>query len=215
MAIFSKTFYFRKGVVMNVRMVLGIAMVFLLMNGSALWASEEMTPEGSLVEKAGKAAEEGQISGLTGAGETDVSAAQKAAAAAAGAEGADLSSLLTSELGVTETQAQGGAGAIFRQAQQNMPEDDFGTLRKSVPNMDTLLSAAPPVGSGEGGLLKKGLSMAGDSAGGLGSLTELAGVFGKLGLSPEMVGKFVPLIANYVQSSGGDGAMNLLMNALK
>jgi hypothetical protein len=197
-------------------MILGIAVGLLLVNGSALWASDEMKPEGSLLETAGKAAEEAQIPGLTGAGETDVADAQEAAAAKAGAEGMDLSALLTSELDVTEAQAQGGAGAIFRQARENMSTDDFGTLRSAVPNMDSLLSAAPPVGSGEsGGLLKKGLSMAGDSAGGLGSLTELSGVFGKLGLSPEMVGKFVPLIANYVQSSGGDGAMNLLMNALK
>ncbi|MFP4308619.1 MAG: DUF2780 domain-containing protein [Desulfococcaceae bacterium] len=74
---------------------------------------------------------------------------------------------------------------MFRQARQNMPEDDFGALRSAVPNMDALLSAASAVGSGGGGPLEKGLSMAGNTAGGLGGLAELAGASGSWGCRPK------------------------------
>jgi Protein of unknown function VcgC/VcgE (DUF2780) len=50
---------------------------------------------------------------------------------------------------------------------------------------------------------------------GLGGLTSVAGSFQKLGLSPEMVGQFVPVIEQYVSSKGGSGVASLLGGVLK
>jgi hypothetical protein len=48
----------------------------------------------------------------------------------------------------------------------------------------------------------------------VGGLTTLADSFSKIGLSPDMVNKFVPVILDFVKSEGGQQAMTLLKNAL-
>jgi hypothetical protein len=55
----------------------------------------------------------------------------------------------------------------------------------------------------------------GGKAGELGNMASLAGGFSKLGLDSGMVGKFIPIVLSYVQEKGGDGAMQLLQNALQ
>ena len=51
--------------------------------------------------------------------------------------------------------------------------------------------------------------------GGAGGLASPAGGFKNLGLDGGMVGKFVPIILQFVQSKGGEGAKALLEKALK
>ena len=48
----------------------------------------------------------------------------------------------------------------------------------------------------------------------LGGMAGLTGAFGKLGLSGDMVGKFVPIILDYVKGKGGEQVMGLLKGAL-
>lgn len=127
------------------------------------------------------------------------------------AAGADLVSLLTSELGVTKDQAQGGAGAIFDFAKGKLSADDFSKIADAVPNMDSLLKAAPAAG---GGLTKKLGSLTGGGSS-LGGLASLAGSFSKLGLNADMVSKFVPQILSFVESSGGQGVMKVLQGILQ
>ena len=43
---------------------------------------------------------------------------------------------------------------------------------------------------------------------------DLAGQFGKLGLSPGSIKEFIPVILEYAQSEGGTQVMNLLKGAL-
>jgi hypothetical protein len=43
----------------------------------------------------------------------------------------------------------------------------------------------------------------------------LASSFSSLGLSSDMVGKFVPVILEYAKSKGGDGVSSILQGALK
>jgi hypothetical protein len=118
---------------------------------------------------------------------------------------------LTSQLGVSEEQATGGAGAIFQVAQDRMAPPQFSQLSDAVPGIDGLLGAAPPLG-GTSGMLGGATSALG--MGELGGLTELAGPFTKLGLSPDMASQFVPIVLDYVQSEGGQQAMSLLQTAL-
>jgi hypothetical protein len=50
----------------------------------------------------------------------------------------------------------------------------------------------------------------GVDAGGLGSLASLAGGFGKLDLSGDMVQKFVAIATKYLTDKGGDAVGNIM-----
>jgi hypothetical protein len=121
--------------------------------------------------------------------------------------------LLTEQLDVTDDQAAGGAGAIFEYAKDQLGTDDFSQIAQVVPNMDTLLGAAPKNEMG-GGIVDQGLSALGADTGSLGKLAALAGPFNQLGLSPDMVSQFVPIVLDYVKSTGGETTMDLLRSTL-
>lgn len=128
----------------------------------------------------------------------------------AGASTMGLVSSLTKNLGVSNEQAMGGAGALLGLAKKTLSSSEFAKISESIPGMDSLLSAAPKAA----GLTEKlgGLGGSTDTASGLASV---AGSFSKLGLSPDMAGKFVPEILDYTKSSGGEGVMNMLKGAWK
>lgn len=106
-----------------------------------------------------------------------------------------LVGLLTSQLGVSKEQALGGAGAIFSAAQNNMSADNFGSLAKSVPGMDSMLSAVPAVAAGGGNDM-------------------IATAFNAVGMNSGMLRQFMPVILGYVQNQGGNDAMGMLQSAL-
>ena len=81
-----------------------------------------------------------------------------------GSASADVGKLigsLTDLLGVNEEQASGGAGAVFRQAKNNMSSGDYSQLLKAIPGIDSLIQTAPQVS----GLAGKASSMFGSSLG--------------------------------------------------
>jgi hypothetical protein len=49
----------------------------------------------------------------------------------------------------------------------------------------------------------------------VGGLASAATAFQKLGLSPNMVEKFVPIMTNFLQAKGGSSVASLLSGALK
>lgn len=130
------------------------------------------------------------------------------------AQGLDLVGLLTKNLGVTHQQAEGGAGSIFNAASQKMSVEDFSTVTHALPEVKSLMNAAPQAETGSGtiGGLSSMLSQGGSS---MGTLTDLAGSFSKLGLGGDMVGKFIPVVLEYAQGKGGDTVANLLKMALQ
>ena len=122
-----------------------------------------------------------------------------------------LVDLLTSQLGVTNSQAEGGAGSIFQLAKQNLSVEDFSSIAKAVPGIDKMLGAAPKM-EGSSSSLGSISSMMGSNK--LGGMAGLASSFEKLGLSGDMVDKFMPIILDYVKNKGGEHAMSLLKGAL-
>ncbi len=129
----------------------------------------------------------------------------------------ELIQMLTSNLGINDDQAKGGAGMLFNMAKEKLGAGDFQQIADKVPGIGDLMSAAPSAdsggdsgGGGVMGMLGSVASSLGGSAGGLGSLATLAGGFSKLGLDADMVGKFVPVVLQYVQGQGGDGVKGLL-----
>jgi uncharacterized protein VcgC/VcgE DUF2780 len=136
-------------------------------------------------------------------------AGASAEAAAAAKANPELVGALSKEIGATPEQAAGAAGALFGVAKSRLKAEDFSQIATAVPGMDSLLKAAPAAG---GGATSSTLSQLGGSATGLAGATS---AFSKLGLSPDMVGKAVPILTSYVTKSGGSKAGSLLAGALK
>ena len=136
-------------------------------------------------------------------------AASQAAATAAKAS-PELVGALSKEIGATPDQAAGAAGALFGLAKSRLKADEFTQIANAVPGMDSLLKAAPAVGSPIG--TTGGLPAAAGAATGLASA---ASAFSKLGLQPEMVSKAIPVLTQFVTKSGGAQVGSLLAGALK
>ncbi len=124
----------------------------------------------------------------------------------------ELVQQLVSSTGVTEQQAEGGAGLIMGLLKDQLSSGDYSQLADAVPGVDSLIDSAPSAG-GVGGLLG---SVAGALGGGdLGSLAKLAGGFSDLGLDSGMLGKFVPVVLAFIQDKGGEGLAGIVANVLQ
>ena len=106
----------------------------------------------------------------------------------------DLVSAAMSQLNLSKPQAEGGLGTLFSVAKSNLSNDQFSQLSSAVPNMGSLLSAVPGGGSGVGGIVS---SLAKSSA-----VTEQLAAFG---ISPEMVGPLVDIVAQYLGQNAEAG----------
>lgn len=100
---------------------------------------------------------------------------------------------ITTTTGVTPTQAIGGTAAILNEAKTNMAPSDYTALSQQMPQLGTILSAAP--------------------AGVIGSGT-VASQFGVLGMDASMIDKFTPLILQYIQTGSTPGMAQLVQAAL-
>lgn len=140
----------------------------------------------------------GDLSGATGAlqkGKQALEAGGGTTTAAPGAtSGTGLTELLMQQLGVTQQQAEGGAGALFQLAKTRMSAGNFTALSNSVPEMQAMLAAAPAVAPIGGG--------------------GMAATFLQLDLAPEMVQKFIPIMVQYVQNSSGSTVAAAFQSAL-
>ena len=129
----------------------------------------------------------------------------------------ELLGMLTSQLGVKEEQASGGAGLLFKMAQEKLG-GDFSQVTSALPGVEGLMSAAPSTGTSGGGIMDMAgaamSAMGGNTGGGLGDLAKMAGAFDSLGLDMGTVAKFAPIILNYAKSQGGEGVMGLLQKAM-
>ena len=124
------------------------------------------------------------------------------------AEEADLAGTLMKQLGITEKQATGGAGALFNMAKNSMKKDDFSKVAEVVPSMDKLLDSAPSLAKIPGA--DKLASLVEGGAGKAVGLASLADQFSKLKLDKGMIGKFTPAVLSYVESKGGSTVADLL-----
>ena len=129
------------------------------------------------------------------------------------ADQTNLVSLLMKTLGVNKTQAQGGAGALFKSAKSNLGAEDFTKVADAVPGIQGMMKAAPK-STGIGGKLGGLSSMFGGGGKKSAGLASLADSFSKLGLDADMVPKFTNVVIDYVGTSGGDAVKNILKGAL-
>lgn len=129
------------------------------------------------------------------------------------AEDSGLIEILTSQLGVSDEQAEGGAGSIFKLAKQGLNEQDYTSLANNIPGIEKMISASPEPEE-ESGLFSSISSMFGGGSDTLDKMAGLKSSFQKLGLSSDMVGKFLPIIYDYVKEKCGEKVMSSLKEAL-
>jgi hypothetical protein len=142
---------------------------------------------------------------ISTAGVLQAAQAPSADAMAAAKASPELVRALSKEIGSTPEQAAGAAGTLIGVAQSKLKADEFSQIA-TAPGMDSLLKAAPGA-STTGALSQLG--------GGASGLAGAASSFSKLGLSPDMVSKAVPVLTSYVTTSGGSNVGGLLAGALK
>jgi hypothetical protein len=123
----------------------------------------------------------------------------------------ELVGSLTKGLSITPHQATGGAGTLFALAKSRLSPADFGKIAAVVPGMGSFLHAAPAT-SGGSDLASLAGSLGGSN---MGALASAATGFQKLGLSPSMVQKFLPIVTSFLQSKGGAGVASLFSSVLK
>ena len=111
----------------------------------------------------------------------------------------ELIDLLTEQLGIHQTQAQGGAGLLFKLAKDKLDTEDFMQISEYIPSAVHLVDTAPISGT-------RGLAM--------GDLAGLVGGFSKLGMESDMVGKFVRVIITASPQESRDEIKGLIFKML-
>ncbi|MCP1622029.1 DUF2780 domain-containing protein [Pseudomonas nitroreducens] len=109
---------------------------------------------------------------------------------------------LTRQLGVSEQQAIGGAGAMLAMAMNSLKDTDTAQLQKSVPNLGQLAgnSSLGDLGGALGGF--GGLGNAAALLGGVNNLQDVDQIFGVLGMDQSMIGRFAGVILDYFTEQG-------------
>ena len=126
----------------------------------------------------------------------------------------NLVSLLMDQLGVTEPQAEGGAGAVFKTAKDNLNVNEYATLTNSMPEIPGLVEKAPEATKKNSDLMSHASSLLGDSGKKVETASSLLDSFGSLGMDSDMLSKFSPVIMDYAQKNGGDVCVKLLQSVL-
>src|SRR5882672_9579243 len=111
-----------------------------------------------------------------------------------------LMGMLTSQLGVTESQATGGIGSYLTLAQEKLAKGDFDKIASLVPGASKYMDQAKSLGAVTGPLK---------------NLAGLNGALGKLGMNSETVAKFAPTVTDYLGKAGGSGVQKMLGSVLK
>jgi hypothetical protein len=84
-------------------------------------------------------------------------------------------------------------------AQNKLSPDQFSAVSNAIPGAGDITKAASPL---IGGAPTK-------------SLADVQGIFSKLGMSPELVGKFAPILSDSVGKVAGPQVASLLSGALQ
>lgn len=159
---------------------------------------------GGLTESANKAVDQAQqqVNDAASDSQAAIDQATDKADKAAGAwstagETANLVKNLSGQLGVSTQQAAGGTAALFALAQSQLSGSQFGGITNKVSGLTSLLGGGSEGGGGLTGTLLNGIS----------SLGGVKTAFSSLGMSPEMIGQFVPIITQFLGTQGVTGSV--------
>lgn len=128
---------------------------------------------------------------------------------------AGLVNMLTSKLDVNTEQAAGGMGAILNYVKNNVSNEQFSQLAKSLPGVEGLVGQMPDISKlgtseGLGGLLDK----ASEYSESLKSINDVKKQFEALGLEPDMITNFIASAQKYLDTEEGQQAKKVLTEGL-
>jgi hypothetical protein len=126
----------------------------------------------------------------------------------------DLIDHLIARLGLSEAQAMGGAGIVFKLARRKLSHAEFAQIAREVSGLDDIIASAPDSRDGEpvGGISDMLSELR--QKGQVGELAGLVGDFEKLDIDVGRVNRFVSLVVGFVRGRGGDAVGNLLDGVL-
>ncbi len=125
-----------------------------------------------------------------------------------------LTGLVTAQLGVTEQQAQGGLGTLFSVAQSTLDGADFQQLSQHVPEMASLLGAAPEVSEKAQGISSL-VAEAGKYGDALKSGNEAYAQFKTLGLDAAQIPQYIEVTNQFLKKQGGTDIASLFSKGLE
>jgi len=126
---------------------------------------------------------------------------------------ASLTGMVTDKLGVSEQQAQGGLGTLFGVAQSTLGSSEFSQLSQYVPEMDTLLKAAPAVSENADGISSL-LGKAGKYGDALKSGSQAYSQFKTLGLDAAQIPQYIEITNEFLKQQGGTDIASLFSKGL-
>lgn len=115
-----------------------------------------------------------------------------------------LADYAAKQLGLPKDKATAALGAVFKTAQGNLSADDFLSLGKSIPGLDSLIEKAPALAS----------SLGGGKANSGASLGYLDAAFKKIGIPKETVLPLVGTLTQYLDQNNMGTASALLKKGL-
>lgn len=113
--------------------------------------------------------------------------------------GGSMSGLLQDQLGLSSDQADGSIGSLLSLANSKLSAGDFDKFAGMIPGADKYMDAAKSLGAVTGPLK---------------SLGDLNQSLSALGISPETIEKFIPMVTDYLGKLGGPDASALLSQVL-
>ena len=125
----------------------------------------------------------------------------------------ELVDLLVKNLGVDKGQAEGGAGTIFKLAQEQLGGGDFSKLTTAIPEIGKLVKSVPrEEGTGGGGLLDAlgGLSGAGEKSSQGGGLLDALGGLAGGSEKASSGGGLLDMVGKLASATGGDSQLGQL-----
>jgi len=124
----------------------------------------------------------------------------------------ELIDMLVKQLGISGTQAEGGAAVLFKAAKDKLGAVEFDKLLGGLPGLGELLKKAPAGGGGLGGLLG---GLAGAVGGNAQLISTILGGFGKLGLTVNDAKRFAPVILEFLRNKVGPDVAAKLEQTLR
>lgn len=141
-------------------------------------------------------------------------------ATSSASESVDLSGLISSvssNLGVTEAQSEGGLASLFNYVKGNLSGTDYSELAGNIPGLEGLLSSVPETSGSSSsksdalyGLLNKASEYSSTAK----SINDLKQQFEALGLTPEMISSFVSQASSYFRSENNTETQSIFQSGL-
>lgn len=112
---------------------------------------------------------------------------------------------LTAKLGIDDSTAKGGLGAIGDFAKGQLPDDSFEKLKSSIPGLESMMGnegGGKEASGGIGGLMGGIASGLTDKLGSIGGAAELMAKLKSLGLDETQIMGFVEQVLSFLEDKG-------------